>query len=141
MDSESVTAEAELAEQIVLQVAPEERELFGVISEVYRHDPERFIAGGPARDEMLGFGVETAAALFTPIVLAAVGEVARYLTESGLRGWLQRRRHGSTGDDLSPGQIARVRQIVLEKCQQAGVADGKSELLADGIVGALGSGA
>ena len=138
MDSEGTNAEEELAELIVGQVAPEEQELFGVFSDVYRRDPRRFMAGGAGRDEMLGFGVGEAAALLTPVVLAAVGEVTRYLAELGLAGWLRRKRLDR--DALSSEQLARVRQIVLEKCKRAGVAEDRSDLLADAVVGALNAG-
>lgn len=150
MESESATVERELAHWVVTQVAPEEQELFRVISDAYERDPDRVTAGAGGRDEMLGFGFEAAAALMTPVVLAAVAEVVRYLAAEvvgavGVQAWLRRRlqprpANDAGGSALDAGQLARVREIVLDKCQQAGVEAARSQLLADGVVGALTNG-
>jgi hypothetical protein len=157
LEAEGSTAELDLARWVVMQVAPEEQELFGVMSDAYQRHPERFTNAESGRDEMLGFGVEAAAALMTPVVLAAVAEVVRYLAgevggaigvQSRLRRLLHRRSAKTptrTDADpcdaaLEPAQLTRVREIVLEKCRQAGSTEEKSQLLADGVVGALNRG-
>ncbi|GIH05326.1 hypothetical protein Rhe02_33930 [Rhizocola hellebori] len=136
MDGEDTAAAESLAELIITDVVPEEQELFGVISDAYRRDPGRFTGDPKERDEMLGFGVEAAAALLTPVVLAAAAEVVKYLAETGFRG-LFRRNRAQQPEELSAGQLAHVRQIVLSKCGQAGVDDERSALVADGVLGAL----
>lgn len=150
MEPENAAVEHELARWVVTQVAPEEQELFRVISDAYRRDPDRVTAGAGSRDEMLGFGFETVAVLMTPVVLAAVEEVVRYLAAEvvgavGVQVWLRRVLRLKPGSGagvsaLDAGQLARVREIVLDKCQQAGVEEAKSQLLADGVVGALTNG-
>lgn len=150
MESDNATLEHELARWVVTQVAPEEQELFGVINDAYQRDPDRVAGGAGSRDEMLGFGFETVAVLMTPVVLAAVAEVVRYLAAEvvgavGVQGRLRRilRRNSETSQDdsaLDAAQLARVREIVLAKCQQAGVEEARSQLLADGVVGALTNG-
>ncbi|WP_155375333.1 hypothetical protein [Catellatospora vulcania] len=152
MDPDIITAEQDLARWVAAQVAPEEDELFTVLDAAYRKDPARLTARGPGDDEMLGFGVETLAALMTPVVLAAVTEVVRYLTEqygSAVRARLSLRRARGGADavtepaapHLDDAQLARVRSIVLDKCAQAGLDEGRSRLLADSVAGALRDGA
>jgi hypothetical protein len=154
---EAGSAELDLARCVVMRVAPEEQELIGVISDVYQRDPARFANAADGRDEMLGFGVGAAAALMTPVVLAAVAEVVRYLAAEvggavNMQAWLRRLlRRQSQADTahadkaqsdvvLAPAQLAQVREIVLEKCRQAGSTEERSQLVADGVVGALSCG-
>lgn len=152
MEPDIVTAEQELARWVAAQVAPEEDELFGVLDSAYRKDPDALTGGGKSSGEVLGFGVETLAVLMTPVVLAAVTEVVRYLAEqfgSAVRVRLSLRRSRQQPDAvadpaaprLDDAQLAQVRAIVLGKCAQAGVEDGRSQLLADSVVGALRVGA
>ncbi|MEV0460095.1 hypothetical protein [Catellatospora methionotrophica] len=147
MDPDIIAAEQDLARRVAALVAPEEDELFTVLDGVYRKDPARLTAHGPGSDEMLGFGVETLAALVTPVVLASVTEVVRYLTEqygSTVRARLSLRRARPSAADAEPAvphlddaQLAHVRAIVLDKCAQAGLEEGRSRLLADSVAGAL----
>jgi hypothetical protein len=85
--------------------------------------------------------------LLTPVILAAVNAVVRYLATEvgsaiGVRAWLRRilRSKSNKAESslpLNSGQLARVREIVLDKCRQAGLPEEKSQLLADAVVGAL----
>jgi hypothetical protein len=144
-ESEETTAERDLARRVIEQVAPEELPVFGVVEQAYRRNPAKVLAGGRGRDEMLGFGVEFAGVLLTPVALAAITEVIRYLAGAvvgavGIKEWLRRRLHrGSTADlpQLSTEQLVQVREIVLAKALQAGVKEGRAKLLADAVAGAL----
>ncbi|NJP35329.1 hypothetical protein [Micromonospora thermarum] len=157
----------ELARRVVSRVAPEEGEIFDIVRDAYRRDPQRLTSPGGGRDQMLGFGVEAAAALLTPLALGISAEVVRHLTmeavgaiEVGdrLRGLLRRRRDADpadgqatpaphTGDPEAapaaspapapPADHARIREIVLTRCRQAGVDDDRAGLIADAVVGAL----
>jgi hypothetical protein len=141
------TAE-KLARSAVLQVAPEEEEIFDVVTAAHRRNPQRPAPGG---DEMLGFGVDDAMTLLTPVVLGAAAEVVRYLAveaagalevRSRLRRIFRRRDARRAAPEtlaLDPARRAAVRNIVLEKCRQAGVEPGRAELVADAVLGALGS--
>ena len=140
----------QLARSVVQRVAPEENEIFDAVAVAYRRDPQR-LARGASRDEMLGFGVDAAMALLTPIALGAAAEVVRYLAvESAgaleVRPRLQRilrrrdkRREVPAPAALDPAKRAAVREIVLEKCRQAGVEPERAELVADAVVGVLGT--
>ncbi|MEV4489694.1 hypothetical protein AB0K04_06230 [Micromonospora coxensis] len=81
--TELLTAEDEAAEElarrVIGRVAPEETEIFAVVRDAYRRDPGRLTAPGDGRDRMLGFGIEAAAALLTPLVLGISAEVVRHL--------------------------------------------------------------
>ena len=147
----SVEESAErLARSVVQRVAPEENEIFDAVAVAYRRDPQR-LARGVSRDEMLGFGVDAAMALLTPIALGAAAEVVRYLAvESAgaleVRPRLQRilrrrdkRQEAAPPAALDPAERAAVREIVLEKCRQAGVEPDRAELVADAVVGVLGT--
>jgi hypothetical protein len=160
LESDSVNDELDLARLLIMEVAPEEQELFGVVSDAYHRDPEGFAKPGAGRDEMLGFGIEAVAALMTPVALAAVTEVVKYLVAEvgnavGVQTWLkrllrrkQRPAGGTAAATAEPGpvltldaaQLARVREIVLDKCREVGAPEDRSLLLADGVVGALSNG-
>ncbi|WP_157548093.1 hypothetical protein [Micromonospora sp. ATCC 39149] len=179
LSAEDAAAE-ELARRVVRQVAPEEGEIFDVVREAYLRDPRRLTGPGDGRDRMLGFGVEAAAALLTPLVLGISAEVVRHLAleavsavevRDRLRRRLGRRQDQVRADPASgpddavtprprdaltaeskdvsashdadaapsgaPLDAQRMRKIVLTRCQQAGVDEGRARLIADAVVGAL----
>src|SRR5689334_13760194 len=65
----------ELARLVIHRVAPEEDEIFAVVSAAARRPP----VPGAGPDEVLGFGVDAAVTLLTPVVLGAAAEVVRHL--------------------------------------------------------------
>ncbi len=69
-----------LARSAVQDAAPEELPLFAPTSEAY-FDPRRGTPAGAKSDEMLGFGVDAAAAMVfvTPVALEAARSVVSYL--------------------------------------------------------------
>ena len=71
---------AALARTTVDEVAPEEAPLFGPMSRAY-FDPSRSARGGGGTDDMLGFGIDAAAAavLVTPVALEAAKSVIGYI--------------------------------------------------------------
>ncbi|MFI7150133.1 hypothetical protein ACIBO2_34870 [Nonomuraea sp. NPDC050022] len=108
---------------------------------------------------MLGFGLESAVILMTPVVLPVVSaildqlaqDVARVVTDRGKDG-LRRtmrallRRTAEAENDalppvppLTPEQLARVRMTAIEKTRQMDLPEDKAELLADAVIGSLGA--
>jgi hypothetical protein len=96
-----------LAHSAVEDVAPEELPLFGPTSEAY-FDPARGTPAGAKSDEMLGFGVDAAAAMVfvTPVALEVaksvvgyvVGELQTALKDQAkpmIQGLVKRLLHGS----------------------------------------------
>lgn len=148
-------SEADLIEDaahlVVRRIAPGEEELFALVAEAFRRSPERLLKARGRADEMLGFGIDTTVVLITPVVLAAIGDVVKYLAleaaaaigaRSRLRRLLGRREKPAVvaAVTLDTAQRARVREIVLDKCRQAGLEAERADLVADAVVGVLSSG-
>ncbi|HSO01076.1 MAG TPA: hypothetical protein VLS46_01015 [Gaiellaceae bacterium] len=144
---------AALARAAVERAAPEELPLFRATSEAYLRDPAS-LEGGKSRDEMLGFGVEAAAMLVTPIALQVARDVLGFLHEQ-LRARAREQGEGAidrllarlVGKDepaegaepvkLSDEELERVRAVALEKARALKLSDEKATLLADSLVGSL----
>lgn len=156
---------ADLAEPLVVEFSPAERdELFALLSEAHFNHPEAFAStdkgGGP-----LAFGLPELTVLLTPVMLAAMNEVVRYVVEkavargtkataNAIRRLLGRGRttrpaatpgpapqsaaSAEPAEEelvLTPEQWSEVRQIVLRVARKGGVPDGQASLIADAVVG------
>ena len=78
--AESDALVAALARATVERAAPEELPLFSATSEAYFTDPKALERSG-GKDEMLGFGVDAAVVLLTPIALTVAKDVIGFLGE------------------------------------------------------------
>lgn len=145
---------AELARATVARAAPEELPLFAPMSEAYLADPNA-LDQAKGRDEMLGFGVEAAAMLVTPIALQVARDVLGFLHEQ-LRERAREQGEGAIDriiarlvgsdkgevaneavPDLTDAQLEQVRAIAFEKARSLKLSDSRAELLADSLVGSL----
>lgn len=145
---------AELARATVARAAPEELPLFAPMSEAYLADPKS-LDPGKSRDDMLGFGVEAAAMLVTPIALQVARDVLGFLREQ-LRERAREQGEGAIDrivarlvgkkDDATAGepvpeltdeQLEQVRALAFEKARSLKLSDSRAELLADSLVGSL----
>lgn len=153
---------AELARSTVARVAPEELPLFRATSEAYFENPKA-LEGREAGDEMLGFGVDAALILVTPVALAVSRDVLNFIVAQVRE---KAREHGAEAidrlfdrllkrkekpaaaaptpapaqpepPDLTEEQLEEVRTLALEKARQLKLAPDKAELLADALVGSL----
>ncbi len=152
-----------LARSAVERAAPEEMVIFPAASEAFLEgdDPSRKTRGDP----MLGFGVDAAVVLLTPVALTVAKEVLGFLRaqlkkQADEHGddafdWLVAKlfRRGDDdkeepGADASPPlpaqpaeltdeQLEEVRRLAIEKAKQLKLPDDKAELLADSLVGSL----
>jgi hypothetical protein len=126
-------AVAALARTTVDEVAPEEEPLFGPMSEAY-FDPSRSRKAGGGTDDMLGFGVDAAAAavLVTPVALEAarsvigyvVGEIETAFKEEAkpmIQAFMKRLLHGKP----KPGQPADPKSDGDAKAEGAAKAEAK----------------
>jgi hypothetical protein len=146
---------AELARSAVERAAPEELPLFPATSEAYFADPSAAGRAG-GRDEMLGFGVEAAAMLVTPVALQVAREVFDFVAahlrkraqeQSGeaIDGAVARLLHRDKNKgeevaappELTDEQLEQVRTLALEKARMLRLPQAKAELLADSLVGSL----
>jgi hypothetical protein len=141
-----------LARAGVEGAAPEELPLFPAMSEAYRNDPAALEARA-GKDDPLGFGVDVALTLVTPIALTVARDVVGFVVEQ-LRQRAREQGEGAidrlierlVGRDeaepaatpvLSREQLARVRTLALEKALQLKLPTAKAELLADSLAGSL----
>ena len=145
---------AALARATVEKAAPEELPLFRATSEAYFTDPKALErSGGGGKDEMLGFGVDAAVMLLTPVALTVAKDVINFLGEQ-LRE--RAREHGEGAIDriiarlvkkddaeaappaeLTDEQLEQVRALAIEKGRALKLSDERATLLADSLVGSL----
>ena len=142
-----------LARSAVEQVAPEELPLFRATSEAYFDDPASLERKG-SRDDMLGFGVDAALVLVSPVALQVAREVIDFVTaklresaeeegESAIKRLVARLVHrdgeeeAEQPSELTDEQLEHVRRIALEKARALKLPDAKAALLADSLVGSL----
>jgi hypothetical protein len=146
-----------LARSAVERTAPEEMVIFPAASEAFLEgqDPSKKTRGDP----MLGFGVESAVVLLTPVALTVAKDVLGFLRvqlkkQADKHGedafdWLASKLLRRDDDKKEPGvdaaevpeltdeQLEEVRRLAIEKAKQLKLADDKAELLADSLVGSL----
>lgn len=137
----------ELAQPLVAEFAPaEDGELFEILSEAHFARPEAF-AEADHRTGPLAFGLPEFTVLLTPVMLAAMAEVVRYVvdkamdkgTEVSAKG-IRRlfRRQGEPAEPpitLTSGQLAEVHRIVLDVAERGGVSAEQAQLIADAVIG------
>jgi hypothetical protein len=153
-----------LARSAVERAAPEEMVIFPAASEAFLEgdDPSKRTRGDP----MLGFGVESAVVLLTPVALTVAKDVLGFLREQLKKqadehgdeafDWLVEKifRRGDDKDakkdeapavaaepvepaELTDEQLEEVRKLAIEKAQLLKLPKDKAELLADSLVGSL----
>ena len=147
---------AALARASIERAAPEELPLFRATSQAYFNDPEA-LEKQRSRDEMLGFGVDAAVMLVTPVALAVAKDVIEFIgahlrarAEKEGGGAIDRvldrlvNRDGEAAatepagvPELTDEQLDQVRTLALEKAKQLKLSDAKAELLAESLVGSL----
>jgi hypothetical protein len=111
----------------------------------------------PPEEEKLGFGVGDAVTILTPIALAAVTEVLKYIGERVIKTAKEEgaelasntvkrlfKRFQSEERDglksplhLSQEHMIEIRRIVLEKARQLRLSEAQREKLADEVVDSL----
>jgi hypothetical protein len=72
---------ADLARDLVAQVAPQELPVFRANSAAYFRDPRKALTGHTGKDDMLGFGVGNVVGFLTPVVLSVLTDVVQYLSQ------------------------------------------------------------
>ena len=150
------TVVADAAREILARTAPQEMPLFRATSEADFADPEKALADRKPKDEMLGFGIEAAALLLTPVVIDVTRRVVLFLIaqfgdavkkESGeaVDGFVHDLFHRGEGEgeakedvpDLTPEQLDEVREIAYSRALELDVPEDRAGLLADAVVGRL----
>jgi hypothetical protein len=144
---------AEMSRDVVAEVAPDELPLFGMNSTAYFKNPKKALESREGQDDTLGFGIELVVPLLTPIVLAVVTDVINHLEQtlsshlaSGAEGAISGRLRSvfkrpdggaAAPAQLSPAQLAEVRDIAFRKARQLKLPETQAAMLADSVVGGL----
>jgi hypothetical protein len=145
---------AVLARATVEKAAPEELPLFRPTSEAYFADPQGLARSGD-KEAMLGFGVDAAMVLMTPVVLQVAKDVIGFLGqqlreraaaegEGAIDRMIARivnrdggEREGEPAAELTDEQLEQVRAFAIEKGRALKLSDERATLLADSLVGSL----
>lgn len=147
----------ELARDMVMQIAPQELPLFRANSEAYFKDPEKTLKSQSAKDEMLGFGAGDAVILLTPIILATLNDVVKFVSEEVKKsvegesaGWFHQmikamfNKYRPLEVDnkkkpaaLTAEQLVHVHKIAFSKARQLKLSEDRAKILADAVVGSL----
>ena len=151
--AESDALVAALARATVEKAAPEELPLFRATSEAYFEDPQALERSG-GKDEMLGFGVDAAMVLMTPVVLQIAKDVIGFLGEQ-LRERAREQGEGAIDrvigklvnrdgegeaepvEELTDEQLEQVHALAIKKGRALKLSDERATLLADSLVGSL----
>ena len=149
---------ADVARDLVSQMAPQEMPLFRANSEAYFKDPQKVLDSQTGKDDMLGFGTGEVVAYLTPVVLSISVEVIKFLTEE-VRKSLQSESSSVINDvvkgmfskfrppaaqaeqpapvSLTVEQLREVRRLAFEKARQLRVSEARATQLADSLIGGL----
>ena len=157
-DSSQNQFAANVARDLVSQIAPQEIPLFRATSEAYFKDPQALLKDGESREEMLGFGTGEAISLLTPVAIAISVEVVKFVTEevkksvktesSGVINDLVRRmfkkhRPAATEGEtpasptLTVEQLREVHKLVFTKARELRIGEPRAKQLADTLVADL----
>jgi len=148
---------ADVARDVVAQVAPQELPLFRATSVAYFKNPEKALKKQRGKDEKLGFGAGEVVTLLTPIVLTVMTEVVTFamatvkeslvqgsadlLNEHAKKMFKKFRAEGKNEADtpapFTLQQIARVHKLVYEKFLHLKLSEALANRLADAIVATL----
>jgi hypothetical protein len=79
-NSANTTLVAEVARDVLAEIAPQEMPIFAAASRAYFTDPAAALKQSRSKDNVLGFGTDALAVLFTPAVLLVLSETLEYLT-------------------------------------------------------------
>ncbi len=149
---------ADLARDLIAEMAPEELPLFATISAAYFSDPNHVYPSQAKAPHLRDFGVGDVAQIFTQSILPIATVVVSFLggiVMEALRSngtqmvdeWLRKQfKRNRTPNDtasapppLNAAQLAQLRRIVQEKAKQLQLPAQQAELLTDAIIGRLAS--
>ena len=149
---------ADLARDVVEQMAPQELPLFRATSVAYFKSPGKAFKTSKDKDDMLGFGVGEAVVMITPSILVVMTHVVQFVTaevqkslaaesagliDSCVKKMFKKFQSSEGGKaqdtppPLTPEQLAHIRGLAYEEGMRLMHSDARARLLADAIVGSL----
>ena len=146
---------SDIAHELIAQIAPRELPMFRPTCEAYFEDPEKIFEA--PKDNRLGFGLDTAIAFLTPVVLAVTTGVVKFLAEKVkeslkeasaelvaklVKKMFNGRPLPAEGDKnkplaLSHEELAQLRQLMVEMAKRLRLSKDQTELLVSAVVGRL----
>lgn len=149
----SAGALLEAVRGVVAEFAPEELPTFSAVGGLAPGEALRRLANGRRRGDGLEFGVGEAIVVVTPVLCAAIQQVADQAATAAadslyarIVAWVRARRRKRTGDPAAPAaptprfgaaELVAVRREVVERAVRTGMHPDRAELLADSVVGRL----
>ena len=123
-----------VARAAVSSLAPEELLVFDALAERLTRDPERGLREDRRREDVLGFGVDAALPLLTPVAVAVAAEVLR---EVAVRVAEARRLKHADRTRLTAAQLTELHGLAHRKALAARLGEARATALADAVVAAL----
>ena len=138
----------DVVRDVVAEVSPDELPVVTGLAQLDEAVALRRMARRKTRQDPLGFGLDQAVALVTPVVWLAVSEAARQLggdVGGGVAAWvkaaarkvLRRRAAPEVVPPLTREQAVVVRQLVLEMAAQRGLSKQRASVIADAVAARL----
>jgi hypothetical protein len=148
---------ADVARDIVTQIAPQELPLFRATSTAYFKDSNKLSKRQAGRDEMLGFGIRETVPLLTPTVLFVMTGVVTFVTGAvkdplvecdvnlinhRAKKMFKKFRFEGKNETNNPSpltlqQIAHVRKLAYERFLQLKLYGAQANTLTDAVVATL----
>jgi hypothetical protein len=147
---------AEFGRELVAELAPHELDVFPLVCDAYFRDPAGVERARGRRDDILGAGIEPGVVFLTPVVLAVLSEIVRFLGEQlrkvlaeeatkAIRAVLNRLLGRQVNDTPAPGPeprlpddlVRRVHDLVLTVARKLQLPEREARLLADTVVAHL----
>ena len=132
---------ADVARQVVAQIAPDELPLFRATSEAYFRDPRRAARGTSGGDSLLGWGEGLDPAYLTPIVLPVVGLALSFVIDQSrdlnVGGTLTSLRERLAALENAADVRDRLRQLAFVQGRQLHLTDSQATNLASALVNSL----
>jgi hypothetical protein len=150
----------EISKDIVVEIAPEEMDLFDELIMEYFQDPTPPNLSAKPKDDPLGFGLGEVLIAATPAVAAMVDVVLNYLINESIKAaqgesaeFIKRKIKGlfnpekkeektsKTGQDdvepLTKEQLEQVKKLARKQAIKFGIGSDKAEKMANALIGSL----
>ena len=157
-DSTQNQIAADVARDLVRELAPEEIPLFRANSEAYFKNPQEVLKEHTGEDEMLGFGTGEVISLLTPVALAVSVEVVKFVAEEAKKSFkaegsstindlvksmfkkfrpAEEKKEKPPETQLTLEQLKEVHKIAFAKGRQLKLSELRANRLADALVAEL----
>lgn len=143
----------DISKEIILDVAPEEIDLFDELVDEYFQDPQPPDTSPAAKDDPLGFGIDEALVAATPAAAAVVQvilnyvttdlfKVAREETAEAVRGKIKtffrkEQNEEAEPEPLTKEQLEQIKKLARRQAMKFGMSADRADKMANSLVGLL----